>query len=182
MAPFPRPVLRDLVKLPNIMTLLRLALVPVVLALLIGDRRQAALATLALLAVTDWVDGFLARHLGQVTTLGKILDPLADKVAVAALVIFLATRGELPVWGAIVVLARDVGILIGALVLARTTKDVPQAGRVGKATAVALAVMVLVYVADWQVAEPIAFWCTMTLVVLSGSLYVRTMLAARVPQ
>ena len=182
MAPFQRPVLRDLVKLPNIVTLLRLALVPVALALLIGDRRQAALATLALLAVTDWVDGFLARHLGQVTTLGKILDPFADKVAVAAFVIFLAARGELPVWGAIVVLARDAGILIGALALARTTEDVPQAGRVGKATAVALAVMVLVHVADWQVAEPIAFWCAMTLVVLSGSLYARTMLAARGPQ
>ncbi len=176
----PRPALRDLTKLPNVVTLLRLVLVPVALVLLVGDRREAALAVLALLAATDWVDGFLARRLGQVTTLGKILDPVADKVAVAALVIFLAARGEVPVWGAIVVLARDVGILIGALALARTASDVPQAGRVGKATAVALAAMVLVHVADWQVAEPIAFWCAMTMVVLSGALYARTMLAARV--
>jgi CDP-diacylglycerol--glycerol-3-phosphate 3-phosphatidyltransferase len=179
MTPFPRPALRDLTKLPNIVTLLRLALVPVALALLVGDRREAALAVVALLVATDWADGFLARRLGQVTTLGKILDPVADKVAVAALMIFLAVRGEVPVWGAAVVLARDIGILIGAVAMARTAADVPQAGRVGKATALALAVMVLVHVADWQVAEPIAFWCAMTLVVLSGLLYARTMMAAR---
>lgn len=175
----PRPLLSDLKKSPNVVTLLRLALVPVALLLLVGERREAALAVLVLLAATDWVDGFLARRLGQVTTLGKILDPAADKVAVAALVIFLVARGELPLWGAAVVLARDVGILIGAAAMARDADDVPQAGRLGKVTAVALAVMVLVHVADWRIAEPIALWCAMILVVLSGLLYARTMLAMR---
>ena len=117
--------------------------------------------------------------MGQVTTLGKILDPAADKVAVAALVIFLVARGELPLWGAAVVLARDVGILIGAVAMAREVDDVPQAGRLGKVTAVALAVMVLVHVADWRIAEPIALWCAMIFVVLSGLLYARAMLAMR---
>jgi len=175
----PRPLLRDLKKPPNVVTLLRLALVPVALLLLVGERREAALAVLVLLAATDWVDGFLARRLGQVTTLGKILDPAADKVAVAALVVFLVARGELPLWGAVVVLARDVGILIGAVAMARAADDVPQAGKLGKVTAVALAVMVLVHVADWQIAEPIALWCAMIFVVLSGSMYARTTLAMR---
>jgi phosphatidylglycerophosphate synthase len=107
------------------------------------------------------------------------LDPAADKVAVAALVIFLVARGELPLWGAVVVLARDVGILIGAVAMVRDADNVPQAGKLGKVTAVALAVMVLVHVADWQIAEPIALWCAMILVVLSGSSYARSMLAMR---
>ena len=175
----PRPLLRDLKKPPNVVTLLRLALVPVALLLLVGERREAALAVLVLLAATDWVDGFLARRLGQVTTLGKILDPAADKVAVAALVVFLVARGELPLWGAVVVLARDVGILIGAVAMARAADDVPQAGKLGMVSAVALGVMVLVHVADWQIAEPIALWCAMIFVVLSGSMYARTTLAMR---
>ncbi len=179
MTSFPRPLLADLRKPPNIVTLLRLALIPVALVLLVGERREAALVVLVLLAATDWVDGYLARRLGQVTTLGKILDPAADKIAVAAVVIFLVARGELPIWGAVIVLARDVGILIGAVTMVRDANDVPQAGRVGKVTAGALAVMVLVYVADWQAAEPIALWCAMALVVFSGALYARTMLAGR---
>ncbi len=92
---------------------------------------------------------------------------------------FLGARGELLLWGGAVFLAREGGSLIGAAAMGRAGDVVPQAGRLGKVTAVALAVMVLVHVADWRIAEPIALWCAMILVVLSGLLYARTMLAMR---
>src|SRR4029450_2772640 len=72
---------RDVLTLPNLITLARLACLPVFLWLLFGqENRAGAAALLAILGITDWVDGYLARHLNQVSELGKILDPVADRL------------------------------------------------------------------------------------------------------
>jgi cardiolipin synthase len=66
---------------------------------------------------TDWVDGTIARRTGQVSDLGKVLDPVADRLAIAAGIIALAIRGVFPVWAAAAILVRDVVVLVVGFVL-----------------------------------------------------------------
>ena len=121
--------LRDISAAPNVVSLLRIALVPVALLLLAGGMRGAAVGVLIAMAATDWLDGYLARRTARVTELGKILDPVADKIAVDSVLAFLAVRGEFPVWALAVIVCRDAAILVGAATLARRLGTVPQSVR-----------------------------------------------------
>lgn len=105
--------------LPNLVTVVRLACLPLFLWLLFGrDNREGAAWLLAALGITDWVDGYLARHLHQTTELGKVLDPVADRllfiVGVGAIVI----DGSVPLWFAVIVLAREALVTAATLALA----------------------------------------------------------------
>ncbi|MDJ0954614.1 MAG: CDP-alcohol phosphatidyltransferase family protein [Acidimicrobiia bacterium] len=105
--------------IPNLISLIRLALIPVFVWLLIGkDDPFAAGWLLGLIGATDWVDGYLARKLDQVSEVGKILDPLADRIAVAAAVIGGLISGYLPQWFAWALIVRETLVAIGALVIA----------------------------------------------------------------
>jgi cardiolipin synthase len=74
----------------------------------------------SVVVATDWVDGLVARRTGQVSELGKVLDPVADRVAIAAGLIALVVRGVFPLWAALLILVRDVAVLIGGtLAMAR---------------------------------------------------------------
>jgi cardiolipin synthase (CMP-forming) len=102
---------------PNVITMIRLLCIPLFLWLLFGAERQSAAAVLlALLGATDWVDGFVARRYHQVSTLGKVLDPAADRILVATGVIAIIIHGAVPLWFGIATLAREV--LVAAIVLA----------------------------------------------------------------
>lgn len=81
---------------------------------------------------TDFLDGFLARKLHQVTELGKIIDPLADKIAVGVYAILLAWTGDVPLWFVLFVLFRDVLIFAGGLYILRLKRVVPQSNWPGK--------------------------------------------------
>ena len=89
------------------------------------------------MVATDWVDGWVARRTGQVSELGKVLDPTADRLAIAAGLIALVVRGVFPLWAALLILVRDAVILIaGAAVLAsrRIRLDVRFIGKVATFT------------------------------------------------
>jgi cardiolipin synthase (CMP-forming) len=96
---------------PNSLSFIRLASVPVFVALFVTDRTNAAVTLYALAAWSDFLDGWIARRFDQVTELGKLLDPLADRVFIAALVIALVATDVLPLWLAAVVVGRDLLIL-----------------------------------------------------------------------
>ncbi len=114
-APWPDRV----VTLPNAVTLARLLCVPVFVWLLFGAGEQSAAAVLlAVLGATDWVDGYLARRLRQVSTVGKVLDPAADRVLVGTGVVAVLVHGAVPVWFGAMTLAREVLIAAAVLVLA----------------------------------------------------------------
>jgi len=106
---------------PNLLSFLRIALIPLFVALIVDeDTTLAGIVLFAAVAATDWVDGFVARRLGQVSELGKVLDPTADRLAIAAGLIALAIRGAFPWWAALLILVRDVVVLtVGAAVLLR---------------------------------------------------------------
>src|SRR5580698_3494881 len=104
---------------PNIITLVRLLCIPVFLWLLFGAGRQTdAAILLAVLGATDWVDGFVARRYGQVTTLGKILDPTADRILVGTAVISIMVYGAVPLWFGLATIAREVLVSVMVLLLA----------------------------------------------------------------
>lgn len=109
---------RELRSIPNLLSLLRLALVPVFLVLLLNDQFVWALIILAIASASDWLDGFIARKFNQITELGKVLDPAADRLYIFASLIGLTINGTVPLWLAVVIIARDVLLLIGYPVLA----------------------------------------------------------------
>jgi cardiolipin synthase (CMP-forming) len=101
---------------PNVITMVRLLCIPLYLWLLFGAHRQTAAAVLlAVLGATDWVDGFVARRYGQVSTFGKVLDPTADRILVGTAVISIMVYGAVPLWFGLATIAREV--LVSAMVL-----------------------------------------------------------------
>jgi cardiolipin synthase (CMP-forming) len=101
---------------PNAITFVRLLCIPLFLWLLFGAHEQTAAAILlAALGATDWVDGYVARHFHQVSTLGKIIDPLADRILVGTAVISILVYGAVPLWFGLATIAREV--LVSAMVL-----------------------------------------------------------------
>jgi cardiolipin synthase (CMP-forming) len=100
---------RQVLTIPNVISIVRLAGVPLFLWLVLGPEADGwALAVLALSGVSDYLDGYLARRLGQTSKLGEILDPVADRLYILSTVIGLAVRDVIPWWLAILLPARDV--------------------------------------------------------------------------
>ena len=111
--------------LPNLLTLARVAAVPVLVVLLLSDSRASgmwAASIFGLAAVTDFVDGWLARKWGVVTVLGKFLDPLADKLIVMAALIMLIPLDRVPAWAVFMILAREM-VVTGLRSIASSEMD-----------------------------------------------------------
>jgi cardiolipin synthase len=104
---------------PNVLSFSRIVAIPFVAwAILHGGTEAVGLLGFGLLASTDWIDGYVARRTGSVTELGKVLDPVADRLAVIAVLIALVVRDAFPLWAAALVVVRDALLLIaGAVVL-----------------------------------------------------------------
>jgi cardiolipin synthase (CMP-forming) len=103
---------RRVLTIPNILSLLRLASVPVSVWLFVTEREEAGLILYGVGAGSDFFDGYIARRTGSVTELGKLLDPLADRILILALAISLVVTDALPLWLAATVIARDVIVLV----------------------------------------------------------------------
>jgi cardiolipin synthase (CMP-forming) len=123
--------------IPNGITVVRLLCVPLFLWLLFGkhphDRYHAALL-LGALGATDWVDGYAARHLNQVSTLGKVLDPVADRILLGVGVIAILIDGSVPMWIGLLVVVREGLVATATIVLAAAGArriDVQWAGKAG---------------------------------------------------
>lgn len=107
--------------LPNAITVVRLCLLPVFLVLILVDRPRhwyAAAWVLAAMGSTDWVDGYLARHLHQVSRVGKILDPIADRLLLIGGAGAIVGVGAVPVWVAVVALGRELVVAVTVVALA----------------------------------------------------------------
>jgi len=108
-----------IITLPNLITLARLSCLPLFLWLLFGlEHRAAAAWLLAVLGITDWVDGYLARRMDQVSNVGKVLDPVADRLLFIVGAGGIVVDGSVPVWFAAIVLAREILVGGATLVLA----------------------------------------------------------------
>ncbi len=103
---------------PNVLSFIRLAMVPVFLVLILRGQDGLALLVLVISSLTDYLDGFIARTFRQISRLGQLLDPAADRLFIFAALIGLAVRGVIPWWLVIVIVARDATLLILGVVLA----------------------------------------------------------------
>ena len=108
--------------LPNLISLGRLILVPVIITGIANGQWDASFATFLLAGVSDGVDGFLAKRFGWQTPLGAYLDPVADKALLVSIYVALALAGVVPATLAILVVSRDV-MIVGAIVIARLLDD-----------------------------------------------------------
>jgi len=105
--------------IPNLFTLLRLLCLPLFVWLLFGlPSRQAAAWLLGALGATDWVDGYLARRLGQTSEFGKKFDPTVDRLLFVVAIVAIMANGAMPIWFGVAVLAREV--LVGGAVAVAT--------------------------------------------------------------
>jgi cardiolipin synthase len=108
------PASSAVLTVPNLVSLARILAIPLFSWLTAReDTRLVGIALFAVVAATDWVDGYLARRTGQVSELGRILDPVADRLAIAAALITFAIVGIVPFWAALLILLRDVAVLLG---------------------------------------------------------------------
>jgi CDP-diacylglycerol--glycerol-3-phosphate 3-phosphatidyltransferase len=141
------------INLPTKITLLRMLLVPFLLAFLIAPSRVNALMAALIFAgaaLTDWLDGHLARSTKQVTTLGKLLDPIADKILLAAGLIPLVGLGRVPAWMAAVMLIREFAVS-GLREIAAAEQVIIHASPMAKAKTVLQIVAILLLILNYQI-------------------------------
>ncbi len=145
----------QIMNLPNILTMARIAVIPLLSLLLMSPSRSAgfwAAALFAVASITDWLDGYLARRMGIVTIFGKFLDPIADKLIVMAALIMILPFNRVPAWMVLVILGREI-IITGLRGIASSEGIVIQASDLGKYKTifqiVAIIGLVLHYNYDW---------------------------------
>ena len=134
--------------------------------------RWVCLAIFLIAAGTDWLDGYLARKLNQISDLGKFLDPLVDKLLVLAPLLALVELGEIPSWGVFIILARELAIagwrvnqtnITGANIWGKL-KTVSQI--------IAIALLIAPLSISWKTPTLIAFWISVVLTIVSGLIYI----------
>lgn len=134
--------------LSNGLSALRMALVVPASMTLWASMGGVTIALFVLAALTDFLDGYFARRLNEVSDLGKILDPLADKVFVGVIVVVLMLKGLLPLWFVGIVVARDLLILLGGIAVERKVGVVLPSNYPGKIAVLVLSTTLLLIVAD----------------------------------
>ena len=160
-----------IVTIPNALSCLRILLTPFMLYYLSREDGHIEILVLLLVAVvSDFFDGFLARKLDQISNLGKILDPLADKVVVVTLCVGLVFFRDFPLWALSLIIFRDVVILLSGLYIVRKRAYVPMSNILGKITVNMYALLILVYIFD---IEPLKnYVLLLSVIFLIISLYV----------
>ncbi len=129
-----RSLAEDALNIPNLLTMARIVVIPVFLYFLNRDTpRDGVIAALVFsaAAITDLLDGYLARKMGVVSVLGKLLDPLADKLIVMASIVWCVAMGRIPAWVVVVLLGRDICVT-GLRSVAASEGVVISAGQEGK--------------------------------------------------
>ena len=130
-----KSIREDALNIPNLLTMLRIVMIPVCLVFLGEDTPRAgfwAALLFTLAALTDLVDGWLARKMNVVSVLGKLLDPLADKLIVMACLVWMVPMGRIPAWVVVLLLGRDIAVT-GLRSVAASEGVVIAAGEEGKA-------------------------------------------------
>ncbi len=161
--------------LPNALTMLRIILVPFLVVFLLTRYAWTGLAVFWAASLTDWLDGYLARSRGQVTTIGKLLDPVADKLLVSAAFISLVELGLAPAWMVVVIVGRELAVT-GLRAVAADCRMIIPAGAMGKyklfAQVVAVSILILQLRFDWLATYgTVALWAVVILAAISAGQY-----------
>ncbi|MHC8732381.1 CDP-alcohol phosphatidyltransferase family protein [Arenicellales bacterium IMCC56312] len=166
-------------QIPNLLTLARIAAVPVLILFLYEGRYGAALTVFVLAGITDGLDGWIAKRFKCVTRLGSILDPLADKILIVGTYVMLVLAGDLPFWLILLIGFRDLGIIAGVLVLNTLNGHVQMQpsllSKVNTFLQISLVILVMVERIGFIALEPVAeilLWFVAATTVASAIHYV----------
>ena len=147
---------RNFFYVSNLLSIIRLGLTPFLFHSIVRRSHLAALVIGGLAILTDMLDGYFARRLNQRTNLGKVLDPIADKAIISAVIIALIlSNSSFPRWAFVVVIIRDILIVIANIFLFHRTQTIARSDRWGKCTTFFLATALVLYIlADSELAPP----------------------------
>ncbi len=161
---------------PNALTVVRILLVPVLVVALLektGDGDLLAAIVFAVASLTDAIDGYLARARGSITTFGKLMDPIADKLLIIAALVVLVSLGRLDAWVAMVIIAREFAVTVLRVAVGAQQGVVISASWLGKLKTVAQVAMVLslIAVGGRPLWVSLLVYLTVIITVLSGADY-----------
>ena len=139
---------KTVITIPNIVTLMRLIILPFVLVSLNKEQNVQAFILILIAGFTDVLDGFLAKILHQATTIGKILDPIVDKIFVVTILIYLYVYRSFPVWGFYIIIALELLIIIGGYWLIMKHHKIPSSNIPGKIAVIFVSLATYLYVID----------------------------------
>ena len=165
---------------PNQLTLFRIAAVPIIIILMLFPNRICTFIAALLFsaaAITDYLDGFLARKRGQVTTLGKVMDPVADKLLVSSAFIMLASLGWVPAWMACIIIGRELAVTGLRNIIAEKGEDL-SASNLGKYKTgfqIAAIIPLMIHYPFWglkvQIIGTLFLWGALVFTIWSGADY-----------
>jgi len=176
----PSGQIKDILTHPNNLTLFRIAAGPLIVVLLLFPGRLFTLVAAALFsagAITDFLDGFIARRRGLESNFGKVMDPLADKLLVSSAFIMLASLGWIPGWIVCIIIGRELAVTGLRLIAAQQGKDI-SASRLGKyktgfqiAAIIPLLIHFQYLTIDFHAIGGVFLWAALVLTLLSGADY-----------
>ncbi len=134
----------------NIITSFRFLLLPFIVFFLATDQRLIAFLIMIIALLSDIIDGYIARKLHQETELGRLLDPLCDKISLVVILITLLIINSIPFWAVIIIALRDILILTGSYILFKRKQLVYKSNTLGKATGFLFGAMILAFTLDFQ--------------------------------
>lgn len=157
--------------IPNFLSFSRILITPLIF-LAIKNNDILIIIVLALWSVlSDFWDGKLARKWNVTSDIGKILDPLGDKLCIAAAAVSLSIYGDLPFLITLIIVGRDFFILLFGIALARKIKHVPASNMIGKITVTVLTIVLLIYIFKIDVLYNFAFGVALIFIVISSASY-----------
>jgi len=172
--------IKDFLSHPNSLTLFRIAAVPVIVVLLLFPNRLSAFVAALLFsvaAITDFLDGFFARRRGLVSSFGKVMDPIADKLLVSSAFIMLASLGWIPGWIVCIIIGRELAVTGLRSIAAHQGKHIPSS-RLGKyktgfqiAAIIPLLIHFSHFTIDFHAIGSVFLWTALILTVASGTDY-----------
>ena len=165
---------REIFYISNQLSLLRVVLILPIYYFLKLDTmvgNYLAVFLMLLVALTDVLDGRLARKLNQQSDFGRVVDPVADKIAIAVIALMLINLRDLPIWFLVLVLTRDIAILLLGLFVISKQKIVIESQRIGKVTAFMLGTLMIIYTLDLPILKEIFLWTNVALILASSIVY-----------
>lgn len=162
----------------NLVTIVRIALVPIFFFLLLGTKGTELIAFFVFLAaaLTDLLDGYIARRIGRVTRLGRMADPFADRLLIVGAIVALFFKGVIPLWAFAILIGRDLVMVAGYTLLRSTGRPLPRISLFGKITNFFLMAAIVLLVFQVAVVKVFffewLFYLGVLIYLLSGLMYI----------
>lgn len=147
----------EIITIPNVVTLVRLIILPFILVALVKENNVTAFLLFAIAGFTDVLDGFLARKLNQISEMGKILDPVIDKIFFLMIAVFLLYYSNFPLWAFLAIIVIEFLILLGGYIAIIKYHFIPVSNYYGKIAAFFLSLTFFMYILDLDLFKSIVF-------------------------